>query len=122
MSYKNLSLSTLIDVKQGGDIYSQTNSWGKLAGVLEETIQGRETGIIGDGVLADGTPNNVITTANSYFATAYSQNIAESSVYDASFVKWRELSLSYRFPSKLMENIGLDQFSVGVTVRNLAVL
>ena len=122
MSYKNLSLSTLIDVKQGGDIYSQTNSWGKLAGVLEETIQGRETGIIGDGVLADGTPNNVITTANSYFATAYSQNIAESSVYDASFVKWRELSLSYRFPSKLMENIGFDQLSVGVTVRNLAVL
>ena len=122
MSYKNLSLSTLIDVKKGGDIYSQTNSWGKLAGVLEETIQGRETGIIGDGVLADGSPNNVVTTANSFFATAYSQNIAESSIYDASFVKWRELAISYRLPNKLIDNIGIDQVSLGVTVRNLAIL
>ena len=38
------------------------------------------------------------------------------------FIKWRELSLSYRFPSKLMENIGFDQLSIGVTVRNLAIL
>ncbi len=55
-------------------------------------------------------------------ATAYSQNIAESSVYDASFVKWRELAVSYRLPNKFVENIGIDQLSFGVTARNLAIL
>ena len=126
MSYKNIRLSTLIDVKKGGDIYSQTNSWGKLAGVLAETTQGRETGIIGAGVMSDGNggyvPNNVVTSANAYFHTAYSQNVGSSSVYDASFVKWRELSLSYSLPNKLLKNTGINQVSLGVTVRNLAIL
>jgi hypothetical protein len=126
MSYKNIRLSTLFDVKKGGDIYSQTNSWGKYAGVLAETAQGRETGIIGNGVMSDGNggyvPNNVVTTANAYFHTAYSQNVASSSVYDASFVKWRELSLSYSLSDKLLKNTGIDKVSLGVTVRNLAIL
>ncbi|MFD2543562.1 SusC/RagA family TonB-linked outer membrane protein [Lacinutrix gracilariae] len=126
MSYKNFSLSTLFDVKSGGDIYSQTNSWGKLAGVLEETTQGRETGIVGQGVMDDGTgnyvPNNVVTTAQSFFSTTYSQNIAESSVYDASFVKWRELALTYTIPNSLFKNTGIDNISVGATVRNVAIL
>ncbi|MCB0446446.1 MAG: TonB-dependent receptor, partial [Gelidibacter sp.] len=126
MSYKNIRLSTLFDVKKGGDIYSQTNSWGKYAGVLAETVQGRETGIIGEGVMSDGNggyvPNNVVTTANAYFHTAYSQNVASSSVYDASFVKWRELSLSYSLSDKILKNTGIDKVSLGVTVRNLAIL
>ena len=129
MSYKNLRLTTLFDVKKGGEIYSQTNSWGKLAGVLEETTQGRETGVVGVGVMNVGTDanpvyveNDVVTTAQSFFSTTYSQNIAESSVYDASFVKWRELSLSYNLPSKLLANSDIDQVSFGVSVRNLAIL
>ena len=126
MSYKNLRLSTLFDVKKGGDIYSQTNSWGKLAGVLEETTQGRETGIVGQGVMDDGTgnyvPNTVVTSAQSFFNTTYSQNIAESSVYDASFVKWRELALTYTVHKSLFKNTGIDNVSFGVTVRNLAIL
>ncbi|MDY0780080.1 SusC/RagA family TonB-linked outer membrane protein [Tenacibaculum sp. IB213877] len=126
MSYKNFSISTLFDVKMGGEIYSQTNSWGKLAGVLEETIQGRETGIVGDGVMSDGNggyvPNTVVTSAQSFFGTTYSQNIAESSVYDASFVKWRQLALNYSIPNKLLSDTGVDQVTLGLTVRNLAIL
>ncbi|WP_298780630.1 SusC/RagA family TonB-linked outer membrane protein [uncultured Polaribacter sp.] len=126
MSYKNFSLTTLFDVKSGGDIYSQTNSWGKYAGVLEETLQGRETGIVGDGVMSDGNggyvTNNVVASASSFYSTTYSQNIAESSVYDASFVKWRELGLTYTLPKRLLQNTGVDQISFGTTVRNLALL
>ncbi|MGB5418270.1 SusC/RagA family TonB-linked outer membrane protein [Algibacter sp.] len=126
MSYKNLRMTTLFDVKQGGDIYSQTNSWGKLAGVLEETMAGRETGVIGVGVMSDGNggyvENNVVVPAQTHFGSTYSQNIAESSVYDASFVKWRELSLTYTLPAKLFTNIAVDQISLGLTARNLAIL
>ncbi|MEJ6792070.1 MAG: SusC/RagA family TonB-linked outer membrane protein, partial [Lacinutrix sp.] len=126
MSYKNLRLTTLFDVKKGGEIYSQTNSWGKLAGVLSETIQGRETGIVGNGVMSDGNggyvQNNVVVPAQTFFSSSYSQNIAESSVYDASFVKWRELSLYYTLPKSLIKNTEIDQVSFGLSVRNLAIL
>jgi hypothetical protein len=125
-SYKNFSLSTLFDAKKGGEIYSQTNSWGKYAGVLEETLQGRETGVVGTGVMSDGNggyvPNDVVVTASQFYKTTYSQNIAESSVYDASFIKWRELALTYNVPSKILGQSGINQLSFGVSVRNLAIL
>lgn len=97
-----------------------------LTGILEETLVGRESGIIGDGVMADGNggyvPNNIIVPAQSYYSTAFSQNVAESSVYDASFVKWRELSLGYTLPSHLFSDMGIQSIDLGVNIRNLAIL
>ena len=66
-SYKGLSLNILIDAKIGGNIYSMTNahmySFGRHAG----TLPGREEGIIGKGVKADGkTPNHVKAEAMKY--------------------------------------------------------
>ncbi|WP_435137416.1 SusC/RagA family TonB-linked outer membrane protein [Formosa sp. A9] len=125
-SYKNFSFRTLFDVKQGGDVYSQTTTWGNLAGILEETMVGRETGVIGVGEMSDGNggyiPNDVVVGAQNYYSSAYNQNVAESSVFDASFVKWRELSLSYSLPTKFIENTGLQAVNLGVNVRNLAIL
>lgn len=125
-SYKGFHFRTLFDTKQGGEVYSQTNTWGMLTGNLEETLVGRESGIIGDGVMADGNggyvPNNIIVPAQSYYSTAFSQNVAESSVYDASFVKWRELSLGYTLPSHLFSDMGIQSIDLGVNIRNLAIL
>ncbi|PWI30994.1 SusC/RagA family TonB-linked outer membrane protein [Flavobacteriaceae bacterium LYZ1037] len=125
-SYKGFSFRTLFDVKSGGDVYSQTNTWGMLSGVLAETLPGRETGVIGNGVMSDGNggyvPNNVVQTAQGYYSTAFSQGVAESSVFDASFVKWRELSLGYSIPSKLFNNIPIQSIDLGLNVRNLAIL
>ncbi len=125
-SFKGFRLRTLFDMKYGGEVYSQTNTWGMLSGVLEETLVGRETGVIGQGSMEDGNggyvPNNVIVNAQNYYSTAFSQNIAESSVFDASFVKWRELSLSYALPSRLFKNMAVQSIDIGVTARNLALL
>lgn len=125
-SFKGFRLRTLFDVKYGGEVYSQTNTWGMLSGVLEETLVGRESGVIGQGSMDDGNgnyvPNNIIVNAQNYYSTAFSQNIAESSIYDASFVKWRELSLSYALPKKLLRDTGVESIDVGVTARNLALL
>ena len=125
-SFKGFRLRTLFDIKHGGDVYSQTNTWGMLSGVLEETVVGRETGIVGQGSMSDGNggyiPNNVIVNAQNYYSTAFSQNIAESSIYDASFIKWRELSLSYAIPRKLLENTSMQSIELGVTARNLAII
>lgn len=125
-SYKGFHFRTLFDMKKGGDVYSQTNTWGMLTGILEETVVGRESGIVGDGVMADGNggyiPNDVIVSAQSYYSNAFSQNVAESSVYDASFVKWRELSVGYTLPGHLFNDMGIQSIDLGVNIRNLAIL
>ncbi len=123
LAYKGLSLSTLFDVKWGGDVYSQTNSWGKYAGVLEETLPGRENGVVGQGVdVATNAPNNIVRTAEDFHKAFYGPNIAESSVYDASYIKWRELALTYRLPQRLFKNTGVNDVTLGVNVRNLLIL
>jgi hypothetical protein len=42
-TYKNLSLSALIDMRQGSDVFSMTYIFGRYAGVLEESLEGRRT-------------------------------------------------------------------------------
>ncbi|WP_209402000.1 SusC/RagA family TonB-linked outer membrane protein [Pseudozobellia sp. WGM2] len=126
VSYKNWNFSGLVDAKIGGDIYSITNTWGRYGGILEETLVGRETGIVGDGVkLADdGTyvPNDVVVPAKQFNQTAFSNAIAESSVFDASYVKLRQLSLGYSIPRNLFKNTPLQSFVISVVGRNLAIL
>ncbi len=125
-SYKGIKLSGLVDAKMGGDIYSMSTTWGRYAGVLEETLLGREGGIVGTGVMSDGSggyvPNNVVQTAENYNKRAYSNSIVESSVFDASYVKLRQLMLTYDLPKKWMGNSKIDGIDVSFVGRNLAIL
>ncbi len=124
--YKNLVMSFLIDAKMGGDIYSMTTTWGRYSGVLEETLLGREGGIIGDGVMEDpenpGTyiPNNVVVTAEAYNKAAYSNTLASSSVFDASYIKLREIRLGYTI--KKIGNFPIKDINLSIVGRNLALL
>ncbi|HEY9220642.1 MAG TPA: SusC/RagA family TonB-linked outer membrane protein [Lutibacter sp.] len=124
-SYKNFSLNALVDAKIGGDIYTMTNTWGRYAGVLYETLLGRETGVVGDGVmLVDGAyvPNNVVVTSEDYNKRAYSNSIVESSVFDASYVKLRQVMISYKLPKNLIGNTLFTDISFSLVGRNLAIL
>ena len=127
VSYKNWNFSGLVDAKIGGDIYSITNTWGRYGGILEETLIGRETGVVGDGVKTlDGgetyVPNDIVVPAKQFNQTAFSNAIAESSVFDASYVKLRQLSLGYSIPRDLFKNTPLQSFVISVVGRNLAIL
>jgi TonB-linked SusC/RagA family outer membrane protein len=125
--YKGVEFSFLLDYHKGGDIYSMTNSWGRYAGVLEETMIGREGGIVGIGVKevfdTDGNvtgyaPNDVVVTAEEYNHAAYANTIDYSSVFDASYLKLREMKLGYTF-TKLGP---FNNLSINVIGRNLALL
>ncbi len=121
-SYKNIDLSVLIDTRQGGSMYSMTTTWGRYAGVLEETLIGREGGIVGDGVMSDGeggyVPNDVVVTAEEYNKAAFVNSVASTSVFDASFVKLREVRLGYNF-----RKVGsIKNLKVAFVGRNLALL
>ncbi len=129
LSYKGIKLNTVFDAKIGGSIYSMTNTWGRYAGVLEETLLGRETGLVGDGVMNVGTAdapewvdNNIVVTSQAFNQRAYSNSVAESSVFDASFVKWRQLIIGYQFPKKWIDKSPFMNAEISFVARNLAIL
>jgi TonB-linked SusC/RagA family outer membrane protein len=123
-SYKGVSMSFLIDMRKGGDLYSMTTTWGRYAGILEETLIGREGGIVGDGVMMadDGTyvPNNVVVDAETYNKAAYVNDIAAGSIFDGTFVKLREIKLGYTF--KKIGNTPFKDVNISLVGRNLAIL
>ena len=137
-SYKGLSLSALLDVRRGGDVYSVTHMFGRYAGVLEETAVGRcegdgfpdiegiptcdaNTGIVVPGVMVteagDTVPNTIVTNAQFYNEQLY--YIAEAHVFDGSFVKLREVTLGYDVPGRFTRRLGLSGMNLSLVGRNL---
>jgi hypothetical protein len=119
-------MSVLIDWRYGGTLVSRTKSLGSTSGVLQETLEGRENGIIGDGVQNVGTdenpvyaPNDVSVSASAFNNDFYDRGNEESAVYDASYVKLRQVSLYYTLPDKMCERIGLQNLKVGFVGSNL---
>lgn len=136
-NYKNFTLSVLIDGKFGGDIYSSTEATMYSTGKHEGTVAARNE------FLESGhwNPGNLVTASNDadgnviyepftnavdpqqYFGRYAS--IPEFHMYDASFIKLREVSLSYMFPKTMLaktpvKNIGLtaSAFNLGYLWRN----
>lgn len=80
-------------------------------------------GLILKGVTEAGTPNQTITDAASYYINTFdwgnnSWNEA-GAVYDNSYVKMRELSLSYSFPRKIATRMHLQNVRLSLIGRNL---
>ena len=125
--YKGIDLSTLIDAKIGGDIFVMSYMWGRYAGTLEESLIGRETGIVGNGVVDDGNggyiPNNVVVNAKTFNQYAYDySNFTESGVFDATYVKLRQVSIGYSLPKTWLKDTFIQDFKLSVVGRNLAIL
>ena len=118
-NFRGITLSFLIDAKIGGEIYSQTNAHMISFGRHIDTLPGRDTGkVLGKGVKEDGvTPNDVEASVMQYYRAL--SGITENCVYDASYVKLRELSLGYNFPQSLVKKIGLSGLYVSLVGRNL---
>lgn len=124
--WRNFSLSALVDWRQGGVFISRTKAIGSTSGVLAETLEGREEGIVGDGVVNVGTEENPVyetnTTAVSaaeYYNQFYNRANEESAVYDASYIKLRQIGLSYTFPVKWTSKMNIESFKVGIIASNL---
>jgi TonB-linked SusC/RagA family outer membrane protein len=126
LSYRGLRLSVLVDGRIGGEIYSGTNVILRRAGTGASTLRGRENGIVGDGVVEneDGTfsPNETRVSAQEWYLNYYGYNNTEVSVFDGSYVKLREVSLSYRLPSPWAQSLAARNITLSAIGRNLAIL
>lgn len=115
ITYKKFSLAFLIDFKSGGVIYSGTNAVAYSNGLHKETLKGREEGILVEGVDAGGNPVSNTITAQNYYGALF--NVSKLHVYDADFVKFRSISLTYTFPS--LFNNTIRSLAVSLVGRNL---
>lgn len=132
-SFKNITLTALIDWKQGGDIYSFTSASLLLRGQLELS-EDREGIRVIPGVYGNPQTNEAelddsgnkiqnttaITAFDYHFSDgfgAYGQD--EVNIYDATVIRLRELSLGYKLPKSLLEKTPFGSASISVTGRNL---
>jgi hypothetical protein len=121
-SYKGISLSALVDVKYGAELYSFSWIDLKNGGSLEITAKDRELPRVLPGVIDnnDGTftNNNIQISAQSYWQ-GLGGLASKSAVFDATTYRLREVSLSYRLPASLLSKTPFGTVSIGVSGRNL---
>ena len=136
--YKNLSLNFLIDIRKGGDLWSLDQWYGQGTGLYPNTAGTNDLGnpvrntlangggVILPGVLADGTPNTKRIDVSNSGSSAYGYPTnppRASTIYDAGYIKLRELSLNYSLPAKWVNKLrafkGIDVSLIG---RNLWII
>jgi hypothetical protein len=125
--YKNFNLGVSVDGRVGGKFFSQTYKVGMYSGILDKTAANgiRETGVVLDGVKgnvtfnADGTytVSNISENTTNITAMQYARNEYNGptafSIFDATFVKLREVSFGYSIPltnTKVIKNIGVSLY------------
>ncbi len=136
-SYKNFHFSFLFDWRHGGTIVSRIKALGSTSGVLKETLQGREggsastafvdgSGVVGEGVVNVGSadspvyvPNTTAVAANRFNNAYYDRGNEVSALYDASYLKLRQMSVYYTFPAQMAKSIGVQQLKIGLIGSNL---
>lgn len=125
-SYKGLSLSFLIDIKHGGDVFSTDMYYGLATGLYEETAVGdyRTTGVVNPGVNPNGQVNTTPTTAPDTFGNVdgYRRMPNSRFVYDASYVKLREASIGYSLPKSILANTSFQEVKISLVGRNLWII
>jgi hypothetical protein len=130
-------LSFLFDVKKGGVLYSGSYSRMLTNGIAAETLYGRDAyyqhsvifgenateltgGARWNAYFANGTKNTTYISPQSY---EYARpNYAEFVMFDASYVKLREVSIGYNLPAKLLTKTIVKSARFSLAGRNLAIL
>ncbi len=128
-SLGNFNFSFLIDIRQGGTIVSNTNAIMYADGATEETLNGREGGLIfGENFFAgetavqeDGTPNTVATNSEKMWTKLGGRNspVGEAFILDASNTRLREAVLGYSLPASTLSNLPFRSVKVSLVGRNL---
>src|SRR6185436_3905140 len=112
MRYKRWTLTSLLDIRQGGENFSIGNWWGTYAGILESTLKGREVnwddpGLVVDGIdKATGLKNTTVVTAEDYNHNIYP--VPEAGLYSTAFVKLREVRLGWDVPQRYYQRLNLS--------------
>jgi TonB-linked SusC/RagA family outer membrane protein len=120
IKYGNFSLSALFDTKHGGVFYSRTRDITGFNGTSAESGGPRIGVIFPNSVYLDAQNNSVVNTTSTYNKQDYySDLVAGQHIVDASFIKLRSLSISYRFAKGSLGKTPFGALNVGVFGNNL---
>lgn len=122
VNYKGFGFNILFDIKKGGKFVSQSKFFSEFNGTASNTvIHGREPFVYPNAVYenedGDFVPNDIEITEQDYF-TAYDIPASEYMV-DASYVKLREIGLSYTVPSSIISKTPFKSAKLSVFGKNL---
>jgi TonB-linked SusC/RagA family outer membrane protein len=153
-TYQGITLSFLVDIKQGGQIYSASNMYNHgYAGTVEQTLEGRSEwydseaqreaagissanwtptggyqveGVYEEGTIMDGEDvsgqsfSGYVNPEEYWYQFArWTDEIHEPHVYDAGYVKLREVYLGYKFPERITDKLRIQDLEIGIVGRNL---
>mgnify|MGYP003623756700 CR=1 FL=1 len=153
VSYKDFFVDASLDFRIGGAVLSPPYLFLMHTGQIEESMKWRENGltyyldansecvpwtgsvgpngekvydngIILEGVKEDGTPNDKMIGADSYYNHSYGWGTGNPNrfyshgVFDNSYVKVREISFGYNLPSALLSKFLCKSMQVSVYARN----
>ena len=118
LSYKGVNLSWQFSYTDGGDIYSVTTATMLARGLTTDTDFDRFLPLILPGEDAEGNENTVQGYAGDYFFAGYF-GADEGSIFDATVVRLREISLSYSLPKSLLERLPFGSISLRLAGENL---
>jgi TonB-linked SusC/RagA family outer membrane protein len=111
-TFKNFSASFLIDGKFGGKVFSATDWYGYFFGLHKNTLEGRENNF---------NPNPGLPTNSNAYYTQLATNVTKLFVYDASFIKFRQLTIGYNLPARFFGN-KIKGATISLVGRNLFIL
>lgn len=138
-SYGNFSLDFTIDGRFGGKMLSPNLKYMRGAGMLENSMEFRDAehgGIAytsngktyNDGVLLQGVnqttglPNTKVISAADYYINTYNWgegSLTDGEIFDNSFIKMREVVLSYKLPASFTSKLKITNLRVSLIGRNL---
>ncbi|WP_437920980.1 SusC/RagA family TonB-linked outer membrane protein [Sphingobacterium sp. LRF_L2] len=123
-NYKNWMLDFTVDYRFGGKMVSENQKYAMGTGQYENTMEYRETGVTLDGVNQNtGAKNDVHLSAADYYLNTFAWGAdswsEKGAVYDNSYIKMRELSISYRVPSSVTQKLKINNLRVSLLGRNL---
>ncbi|WP_410493159.1 TonB-dependent receptor domain-containing protein [Chryseobacterium sp. P1-3] len=124
-SYKGFSLSFLIDMRKGGDVFSTDMYYGLSTGLYKETAIGdyRDKDVVLPGVLPNGTPNNIaLSQFDNSSSSGYKTQPSSAFIYDGSFIKLREASIGYTLPKSLLAGTKIYDAKISIVGRNLWII
>lgn len=125
-TYKGFTLTALLDGRKGGLFFSRTKTLQEFLGTDPRTLyNNREPFVVPNSVLWDPAtgkyvPNTVVKVQNAQdYWTNFVSPTAMENLVDASFLKLREVSLSYRLPAGIIKRTPFSAVQVSLIGRNL---
>jgi|AntRauTorckE5430_2_1112549.scaffolds.fasta_scaffold00374_5 TonB-linked SusC/RagA family outer membrane protein len=127
INFKGLNFRFTFDYRGGGLLYSNTVADLRASGLAAETAIGRDGSFIDTDAFIvedDGTirPNDIPVTAQQFWGNYSDGSVTENSIFDASFLKLREIAINYTIPPSVLTKLPFSNVTIGLESRNLAIL